>query len=83
MHVKNKTIPTRLNRANNTESRVDYNITDCSHITDCSLQVFTQKFTAALSQNAPLEKCFIRNDKIFYVQKVKTNDDQSNKIFER
>ena len=34
LHIKNQTIPTRLNRDNNTKSRIHYIITDCSIIND-------------------------------------------------
>ena len=34
LHIKNQTIPTRLNRGNNTKSLIDYIITDCSTIND-------------------------------------------------
>ena len=130
LHIENQTIPTRLNRGNNTKSLIDYIITDSSTINDtiiCDsivksdhfatlillglhvetkkvpvqkkffdkknynaldfkhcleqqnwqkmyvqnsldsmLQVFTENFTTALSKSAPLKKCFIRNDKIFF-----------------
>ena len=33
---------------------------------DSMLQVFTENFTTALSKSAPLQKCFIRNDKSFF-----------------
>ena len=29
LHIKNQTIPTRLNRGNNTKNLIDYIITDC------------------------------------------------------
>ena len=34
LHIKNQTIPTRLNGGNNTKSLIDYIITDCSTIND-------------------------------------------------
>ena len=34
LHIKNQTIPTRLNRGNNTKSLIDYIFTDCSTIND-------------------------------------------------
>ena len=34
LNIKNQTIPTRLNRGNNTKSLIDYMITDCSTIND-------------------------------------------------
>ena len=34
LHIKNQTIPTRLNWGNNTKSLIDYIITDCSTIND-------------------------------------------------
>ena len=34
LYAKNKTIPTRLNRANDTENLIDYIITNCSLIND-------------------------------------------------
>ena len=34
LHIENQTIPTRLNRGNNTESLIDYIITDFSTMND-------------------------------------------------
>ena len=34
---------------------------------DSMLQVLAEFFTTALSKNAPLKKCFIRNDKSFFL----------------
>ena len=39
---------------------------------DSVLQVFTENFGIALSKNAPFKKCFIRNDKSFFLH-LQTN----------